>query len=410
MSRRPALRIAYLTSCSPLPPASGHSLRVHANWRAFSQLGEVRVFAFDCRPPAADRSALRARGIVPLPGRREARAALVLRHARSLLADRSMLYAKAYSRNRLRRLKAELEAWGCDLLVIGDTWLADLLPFFRASVRHVVVDTHNVESRLYARIVAEQPWPAKLKYLLFARNVRRLERHLATADAVWAVSAADAGLYRGALGLARLAVLPNGIDTDAYATGTLPPEPGSIVFTGSYGYWPNEAAALHLIGLSRQLAAAGLAHRMLLVGREPSPAMLTAARGAPTVTVTGSVPDVRPFIARAALVAAPLTSGSGTKYKVLEGLALGRPVVTTPVGAEGLDLRDGVDAAIAPDLAAFDARLAAYLRDPAAAEGMAAAGRRWVEGTHSLKALDRALRAALHAIGVEAAPSLERAG
>ena len=397
------MRIAYLTSCSPLPPTSGHGLRVNANWRALSELGEVRVFAFDSRPPPAARTALRGRGIVPLPARRERPAARLGRHARSFMTDRSMLYAKAYGDNRLGRLKAMLEAWPCDLLVVGDTWLADLVPFLRRSAHRVVVDTHNVESRLYGRIVAAQPWPGKLKYLLFARNARRLERHLAEVDAVWAVSAADAGIYRDEFGVERVAVLPNAIDTTAYAPGTLPPEPHTIVFTGSFGYWPNHAAAMHLIGLSQRLAAAGHAHRMLLVGREANPAMLAAARAAPMVTVTGPVPDIRPFIARAGIVAAPLSVGSGTKYKVLEALALGRPVVTTPIGAEGLGLRDGASAIIAPDLAAFDASVAACLCSPAALEDLGAAGRRWVAQTHSLEALGRALREALAGIGLGAA-------
>lgn len=394
------MRIAYLTTCSPVPPTSGHSLRVNANWQALQALGEVRVYAFDTHPPPALRPRLRAQGITPLPARREKRAALLARHARSYLAGRSMLYAKAYSPERIRRLAATLHAWRTDLLVIGDTWLADLLPALRDTAERVVVDTHNVESRLYERITAEQRWPGKLKYVLFGGNVRRLERQLARADAVWAVSATDAAIYRREFGLSRVAILPNAIDTEAYAPGLEPVEPGTIVFTGSYGYWPNEAAAFHLIGLSRRLRERGLVHRMLLVGRDPSAAMLEAARSAPDVTITGMVDNIRPYIARAALIAAPLTSGSGTKYKVLEALALARPVVTTPIGAEGLALRDGIEAAIAPDLDAFDARMAALLQAPEEAERMGGAGRSWVVDTHSLAALRRQVREAVAALGL----------
>jgi glycosyltransferase involved in cell wall biosynthesis len=397
------MRIAYLTTCSPVPPVSGHSLRVHANWRAFSELAQVRTFAFDSRPLPAERTELRHLGITCLAARREARAALLARHVRSFLRGRSMLYAKACSPARTRRLAGELRAWGADLLVIGDTWLADLLPELRGAARRIVVDTHNVESRLYTRIVAEQPWPRRLKYILFRENVRRIERHLAEADAVWAVSEADAEVYRSGQGLGHVAVLPNALDTDAYAPAGTRPEPDTIVFTGSYGYWPNEAAALHLIGLSGRLAAQGFTHRMLLVGRDPSPCMFESAKAVPSVTVTGPVADVRSFIARAALVAAPLTSGSGTKYKLLEALAMGRPVVTTPVGAEGLDLRDGVNAVVANDLAGFDEAVAAALREPARTESMAGAGRAWVVRTHSLAALGRALRGALDELGLSRA-------
>jgi glycosyltransferase involved in cell wall biosynthesis len=394
------MRIAYLTTCSPVPPVSGHSLRVHANWRALGEFGEVRTFAFDSRPPPAERQALRRLAITCLGARREARAALLGRHLRAFVRGRSMLYGKACSPARTRRLATALRAWHADLLVIGDTWLADLLPDLRGAARRIAVDTHNVESRLYARIAAEQPWPHRLKYILFRENVRRLEGRLAEADAVWAVSAADARTYGTELGLTNVAVLPNALDTDAYAPVDGAAEPGTIVFTGSYGYWPNEAAALHLIGLSGRLAGEGLVHRMLLVGRDPSPRMHAAAAPVPSVTITGPVADIRPYIARAALVAAPLTSGSGTKYKLLEALAMGRPVVTTPVGAEGLDLEDGVNAAVAADLAGFDASVAAHLREPGRAEAMAAAGRAWVVRTHSLAALARTLQAALAALGL----------
>lgn len=402
------MRIAYLTTCSPARPASGHALRVHAHWRVMRRLGQVDVYAFDCRPPPAERLAARAEGILALAARRERGALLLARHARSFVHGRSMLYAKAVSPRRLARLTARLRADATDLLVIGDTWLADLLPLLRGAAKRIVVDTHNVESRLYARICAEQAWPGKLKYLLFRQNVGRLERQLAAADQVWAVSAADERTYRGEHGLREVAVLPNAIDVELYRPQPVPIERDTLVFTGSYGYWPNEAAALHLIGLSRRLSEGGVAHRALIVGRGPTAAMVEAARAAPAVTVTGPVDDVRGYIARAGLVVAPLTAGAGTKYKILEAMALGRPVVTTPVGAEGLDVRNEVEAFIAPDLRAFDARVEALLRAPDEVEAVGAAGRAWLMRTHSLAALERAMRGALHGLGLAPEPGERR--
>ena len=393
------MRIAYLTTCSPLPVNSGHSLRVNAVWQALREFGDVRLYAFNARLPFSTRTVLRAQGIVLLPGRHEAQLALFARHARSFMGDRSMLYAKAYSTRRMHRLAKEIKAWKTDLLVIGDTWIADLLPELRDSAHKVVVDTHNVESHLYARITKEKSWIHKLKFFLFYRNVCHLERNLLAADGVWTASRADARVYREDFGLPNVTVLPNAIDTIAYAPQEAAAEPRTIVFTGTYSYWPNEAAALHLIHLSRRLERAGVRHRMLIVGRGPTPAMLKQARHSPSVTVTGPVPDIRAFIARAALIAAPLSSGSGTKYKILEALALGRPVLTTTMGAEGLELRDGVEAAIVPDLTTFDARLSALLDRPLLNERMGAAGRAWVVQTHSLEALGSALDSALKTLG-----------
>ena len=195
-------------------------------------------------------------------------------------------------------------------------------------------------------------------------------------------------------------MLPNGLDADLYRPATEPAEPGRLVFTGSYGYWPNEAAALHLIAMSRTLDARGVEHRMALVGRDATPAMHAAAANAPGVTIIGSVPDIQPHIASAAVIVAPLTSGSGTKYKILEAMAMARPVATTPVGAEGLDLIDGRHAAIAPDLASFADRVAHLLANPEQARAMGLAGHDHVIANHSLPALQQRLRVAMADMGL----------
>ena len=99
--------------------------------------------------------------------------------------------------------------------MIGDTWLADLLEPLRGSARRVAIDTHNVGVHLYRQLLADQrSLPSKLKYRLFLHNVQRLERQLAAADAVFAVSDTDAEIYRREHHLNRVHVLPNGLDTD----------------------------------------------------------------------------------------------------------------------------------------------------------------------------------------------------
>jgi polysaccharide biosynthesis protein PslH len=97
---------------------------------------------------------------------------------------------------------------------------------------------------------------------------------------------------------------------------------------------------------------------------------------------------------------APLTSGSGTKYKILEAMAMARPVATTPVGAEGLDLIDGRHAAIAPDLASFADRVAHLLANPEQARAMGLAGHDHVIANHSLPALQQRLRVAMADMGL----------
>jgi glycosyltransferase involved in cell wall biosynthesis len=122
-----------------------------------------------------------------------------------------------------------------------------------------------------------------------------------------------------------------------------------------------------------------------IVGRDPDPSVLALA-SAPGVTVTGRVDDVRPYLARAAVVVAPLVSGSGIKNKVLEALAMGRPVVATPLAVEGLVATAGEDLVVASGADGVADAVADLLADEPRADAIAAAGRRLVERRYSWRA------------------------
>jgi glycosyltransferase involved in cell wall biosynthesis len=228
-----------------------------------------------------------------------------------------------------------------------------------------------------------------------AHTAARLEReHLPRADQVWACSETDAAYFRRAYGLPRLYVIPNGVDTRAF-NGPPGAEQTSIVFTGSFFYAPNEQAALALIELSERLQRRGLRHTLCLVGLAPTPAMRERARRSPCIVVTGAVPDVRPYLAQAGVFAAPLRAGSGTKLKLLQAMAMGKAIVTTRIGAEGLRLTDGVDALISDEPAAFEARLVRLLQSPEERLRLGNAARRHAVRHFSLEAIDRTLSEAL---------------
>jgi glycosyltransferase involved in cell wall biosynthesis len=223
---------------------------------------------------------------------------------------------------------------------------------------------------------------------------------LPAADQVWATSPADRGHYLAAGRLRDVAVVPNVVDPARYPAGLAPEEPDAVVFPGTFTYLPNEDAAHALLGMAARLAARGVGLRLYLVGRSPSPRLRAAVHGRAEVVLTGEVPDARPYLARAAVVAAPLAAGSGTKLKVLEALALGRAVVTTPIGAEGLGIVDGREALIAEPGPAFDDAVVALLADPVRRAALGAAGRARVEAAFGPAALDRAVRAAFASLGL----------
>jgi glycosyltransferase involved in cell wall biosynthesis len=281
-----------------------------------------------------------------------------------------------------------------DVVILGDTFMTNLIEPLKPLTKQLIVDTHNVESRLFRRMFEENKGIKKYLQYLYYRNICHLERLLKNADAVWAVSEDDARFYCQDMGLTNVSVVPNVIDVSGYEPKQEACEPGAVVYTGLFGYWPNEDAALRLIAISRRLKADGVPHKLYLVGRFPTGTMYAAAKGQDQIVITGEVPDTKPYIAKAQVVAVPLMAGSGTKIKILEALAMERAVQTTPIGIEGLDLGAGEQVEVSPDEESFRHDLTALLDDPGRCERLGKAGRLWVEHHGSLSALGKCLRAA----------------
>lgn len=208
-----------------------------------------------------------------------------------------------------------------------------------------------------------------------ARFRRHVRRHASRYGWACAVSADDAAEASARLGRS-VAVVPNGADTARLAA--VPAGPGtcgSLFFAGTLSYPPNAEAAEWIVreALGPIQAACPAAH-LTIAGRGAPPSVLALA-SVPGVEVAGWVPDIAAALADAAVVVVPLQSGGGTKLKVLEALAAGRPVVTTSVGAAGIDVVSGEHLLVADGVAAFAEAVAGLLADPEAAGRLGARGR-----------------------------------
>ena len=171
--------------------------------------------------------------------------------------------------------------------------------------------------------------------------------------------------------------VPLGVDIPPDPLDPLGAEPPSVLFVGNYVHPPNAAAAESL--LTRIMPAVRARHpgaELVLLGPNPPAWLLGAARD-PLVHVTGLVPDVRPYLDRAAVVVAPLWSGGGMRVKVLEALAAGKAVLASPRAAEGLAVVDGRDLRLAEDEDAFASALADLLGDPQARVRLGRGARAW---------------------------------
>ncbi len=243
-----------------------------------------------------------------------------------------------------------------------------------------VIDLHNVYSTLLRRTADEQRrWWTRLYLRHEARLLAVAERRAArSADALTAVSADDAEAFR-ALGPRRLHVVPNGVDCARYAA--LPEGrdagPPTVLYVGAMSWGPNAAAARFLAAevLPRVRAVLPDA-RLQVVGRDPPP-KVKALTALPGVEVTGAVPDVLPYLRGAHLLAVPLEAGGGTRLKMLEAFAAGLPVVSTPVGCEGIEAAHGEHLLVA-DRSRFADAVLGLLGDAALRGRLATRARRLV--------------------------------
>lgn len=176
-------------------------------------------------------------------------------------------------------------------------------------------------------------------------------------------------------------ILPNGVDLEYWRRSPGPARPNAIVFHGVMDYGPNEDAALYLIEKIAPIVRETIPDlEVFIVGRNPSPALRERARLHPRVTVTGFVDDVRPYLAQAAVYAAPVRYGSGMQNKALEAMAMELPVVASPMVADGLRVGDeSPPLHVAQDETLFARHLVHLLNAPEERARLASDGRRYVE-------------------------------
>jgi glycosyltransferase involved in cell wall biosynthesis len=248
-----------------------------------------------------------------------------------------------------------------------------------AGVPRVLV-AHNVETLIWERYVEAEAEPLRRWYLRHqCRKVERFERlAFGAADRVVAVSREDAATLRRRFDVQprRVDVVDNGIDRDYFSAVVPARDALRILFLGSLDWRPNlDALGVLLDRVFPAVRASEPSAVLDVVGRNPPASLARRVAGVANVALHADVADVRPFLARASVMAVPLRVGGGSRIKILEALATGLPVVSTAVGAEGLRLRHGEHLRIADEPEAFAGELLRAIRNPGPARAMADRGR-----------------------------------
>jgi sugar transferase (PEP-CTERM/EpsH1 system associated) len=269
-----------------------------------------------------------------------------------------------------------------------------------------VMFTHNVESEIWRRHAETKT--GGLSRWLYGAQYRRMLRYEGDAlqrfDGVLAVSDADREtfdrIYPGAI-RRPVHVVPTGVDTEYFEPSGSPHIPNpesqipSLIFTGSMDWLPNEDAMLFFCSdILPQIRAAVPDVQLTIVGRAPTPAVRQLAAQA-GVHVTGRVDDVRPYMNDAAVYIVPLRIGGGTRLKIFEAMAMGKAVVSTTVGAEGLPVNHGEHVLLADEPSAFARTVVDLLRDLPRRRQLEAAARTLVVEKYDWSAVAGQLEEAL---------------
>jgi sugar transferase (PEP-CTERM/EpsH1 system associated) len=382
-------RILFLTPHLPYPPNRGTALRNFGLIEGLAGRGHpVGLVSLiePGQPPLADTplpSLCQPALAVPAPQRTTGQ------RLRDLLTGHADMARRLWSAEFADMLRGVLARDAFEVIQIEGIEMAPYLPILRQAAPGalLIYDAHNAEYALQGRIAAQDSrtprrWPQAAYSLLQTARLRRFEA--ATCRAVGhilACSPADADKLRRLGHETPITVIPNAVAVARYQEADLPPAHlphPALVFTGKMDFRPNVDAALWFAEaiLPRIQEAIPGAH-FAIVGMNPHP-RLDRLRGLVGVTITGEVPDIRPYIREADLYVTPLRMGSGTRFKLLEAMAMGKAIVSTRIGAEGIPVEDGRHLLLADEPEAFARAVVELLGDAARAAALGAAGAKLV--------------------------------
>jgi glycosyltransferase involved in cell wall biosynthesis len=388
------LRILFLSRWFPYPPDNGSKIRIFNILRHLSAAHDVSLVSFADDPASVEDAALSALRrfcsgvrVVPYRAFRPSSARALV----GLFASAPRFLIDTYSQEMQAAADARLAQGSVDLLVASQL---DMVPYAVAgpAVPALLEELELSLHRDAAQVGSVASRPRRILTWLKLRSY--LRRVLPRFAACTVASERERLNLRAAVPSYRRAeVVPNAVDLGHYDGDFGPPRPNVLAFAGSLTYHANYDAIRSFLGAAYPAIARSIPGVELRVTGSHAGVDLNALPGAPGVTFTGRVPDVRPVVAGAWASVVPLRVGGGTRLKILESMALGTPVVSTSKGAEGLDVTHGENILIADRPDDFAAQVVALLRSPELRARLAAGGRRLVASRYDWNAVGAGLSA-----------------
>jgi sugar transferase (PEP-CTERM/EpsH1 system associated) len=388
------MRILMLAHRIPYPPHTGDKVRAYHVARHLARRHAVTLGCVVDEPAdlvGVDRLAAEV-GQIEFVRRR--RAWGMVKGTIGLLGAVPVSLSYFGSRDLRARVNRILDGNHHDLIYVSSSPMAQYVIERRDAP--LIMDFVDVDSDKWAQYAVQVSPPLRWLYRFEGERLRRYEGRVA-ARAVRCLLAtrAEADLLRSFAPWAQTTVVPNGIDLTEFSVVAEPGGEPVVMFTGAMDYLPNiDAVTWFCESILPTVRDRVPGVRFLIVGLKPAPAVLQLGRR-PGVTVTGAVPDVRPYYAQATVAVAPLRIARGVQNKVLQAMAMGVPVVATSRAGQGLDAEPGTHLLVEDEPAAFARAVVALLRQREMRRELARRGRAFVEAHHgwpaALAELDRVI-------------------
>lgn len=392
-------QVLFIGLCPPCPMTNGQRIRNHNLLYTLKQEGfGVFLLAFAepnelAKPDEALRSLCTNVELIPIP-KRVSRTREYFSRILNLLEGAPYGPRRFRSKSMTTAIQRVVRQHPFEAIICDDVYIATNLP--KNLLSTLLLNKHDLTYEIMARYLEKENSFLKRMYVsLESRKVRRLElMHCNKARAVLACSTRDKSLIESQCPESKVFVLPNVIDADKY-TPEANTDGNMVLFVGSLDWLPNRDAAEYFAEqvfpfLKRSHPNA----RFVVAGRFPPPEFRESIVRIPGVDLIANVPDIRDLLARATVCVVPLRIGSGTRLKILEAGAMCKPVVSTRIGAEGLDFVEGKEIILEDDPERFACAVSELLRDTERRKSMGQAARDRVCRQYGLPALRDAVRTA----------------
>jgi len=390
------MKILWVKSGGLVPLDHGGKIRSFHLAKVLAQSHEVSLFTF--YPPTPDDTHDQLRQIfsqvhcVPITIPQQRGAGEYVAYAKNILSGRPYSATKYCRPHITDLLRKHLLAESYDVIICDFLLTAPVIPWDLPGTK--VLFTHNVETQIWERQfqVARNPVWRAVCYREF-QTMRRMELHyLRLSDHVLAVSETDRNFFARFVDPSKISVIPTGVDTEYFRPAEEEAQPNTIVFTGSMDWLANEDGILYFMREILPRIRQEIPDTTLcVVGRRPSKKLIQAAHEFRGVEVTGTVKDIRPYVAKASLYVVPLLVGGGTRLKIFEAMALGKAIISTSIGAEGLPGVSGKHLLLSDQPEDFARRAIELLRDPQRRNELGQCARRLVELDYSWQSVGNSL-------------------